>query len=165
MVTSNSEPVLLRIIVSRSDVARLLREIESIEENQRQYDLKTQSLTRAKNTGFYVTTYLRQVAEALSIDIDKSADRLKLANYLSAAKEKAPQIHMDFAVEPSAGLLESIVEWLRLNIDARVLLQTGVQPTIIAGCTLRTSNKFYDFSLRSHFTKAESLLQKEVRAL
>jgi F0F1-type ATP synthase delta subunit len=40
-----------------------------------------------------------------------------------------------------------------------------VQPTIIAGCTLRTSNKFYDFSLRSHFTKAESLLQKEVRAL
>lgn len=165
MVTSNSELVLPRIIVSRADVARLLREIESIDENQRQYDLKTQSPARAANAGFYVTTYLRHVAEALSIDVDKSADRQKLADYLRVAKEKAPQVHMDFAVEPSAGLLESIVEWLRLNIDARVLLQTGVQPTIIAGCTLRTSNKFYDFSSRSHFTKAESLLQKEVRAL
>lgn len=165
MATSSAELVLPRIIVSRSDISRLLRELESLEENQRQQDLKVKSSSRAKKVGFYVTAYLRQVAEGLSVDLDKSTERQKLADYLAATKEQAPQVHMDFAAEPSASLLETIADWLRVNVDSRTLLQTGVRPAIIAGCTLRTSNKFYDFSLRSHFTKAEDVLRKEVRAL
>jgi len=37
-----------------------------------------------------------------------------------------------------------------------------LQPTIAAGCIVRTTNKYFDFSLRQDFTDKRELLLKQI---
>ena len=67
-------------------------------------------------------------------------------------------IHISFAADPSAAFTDKIVAWFRENIHPFVLIQVGLQPTIAAGCVVRTANHSFDFSLRQHFTKQRQLL-------
>jgi hypothetical protein len=65
---------------------------------------------------------------------------------------------MSFATDPSSAFTAKIVTWLRASIAPNVLLEVGLQPTIAAGCIVRTTNKIFDLSLRQHFADAESVL-------
>jgi hypothetical protein len=38
--------------------------------------------------------------------------------------------------------------------------QVGLQPTIAAGCVVRTSNKVFDMSLKEHLTEQEQYLMQ-----
>jgi F0F1-type ATP synthase delta subunit len=46
-----------------------------------------------------------------------------------------------------------MIIWLRKEIDPRIIIHVGLQPTIAAGIVLRTPNKQFDFSLRRHLYK------------
>jgi hypothetical protein len=67
-------------------------------------------------------------------------------------------LHISFAAEPSTQALEKILIWFRTNIHAQALLQVGLQPTIAAGCVLRTNNKVFDMSLRENLSKQKPFL-------
>ena len=49
--------------------------------------------------------------------------------------------------------------WLRREIHPLVLMTVGLQPNIGAGCIVRTTNKYFDFSLRQDFANKRDLLQ------
>ena len=79
-------------------------------------------------------------------------------DFLKKVQEEAPAIHMSFAADPSSGFTAKIVGWLRANIHPLTLLQIGLQPTIAAGCVVRTTNHVFDLSLRSKFAAQQQLL-------
>ena len=54
--------------------------------------------------------------------------------------------------------------WLRREIHPVVLLTVGLQPSIGAGCIVRSTNKQFDFSLREDFLKKHDLLMAKIVA-
>src|SRR4029078_5958100 len=86
--------------------------------------------------------------------------RQKLADALQLLYERAPTLHVSFATEPSPKALERLVVWIRTNIHPQALVQVGLQPSIAAGCFLRTDNKTFDMSLRASMKKSEPILLK-----
>jgi F0F1-type ATP synthase delta subunit len=70
---------------------------------------------------------------------------------------------MSFASEPSAKSLGTLVDWLRTNIHPQVVVSVGIQPSIAAGCIVRTPNRQYDFSLRQSLDMKTEVFTSNLR--
>lgn len=145
-------PVLVFGIV---EVRRLKRELEALDEFIRQDRLRDPGKQAA-------LPRISRLLDALATDNNRNllqeADRQQLRGFLQTVEQSAPTIHISFASDPSSALSAKLVGWLRSNIHPAVLLQTGLQPTIAAGCVLRTANHSFDFSLRERFNEQKPLL-------
>jgi hypothetical protein len=142
-------------IISQMDVARILREINSLN------DFFVQTKARQSGTPMKlpkITMLIDQIARENNCNLLEEKDRQTLAAALDQILGKAPLMHISFAAEPSPKALEKILVWFRLNIHPYALLQVGLQPTIAAGCVLRTSNKVFDMSLREHLNQQQKFL-------
>ncbi len=92
-------------------------------------------------------------------------DRKRLLNFLMTVRAKAPIIHMSFSADPSPAFTQKLITWLRENVHPLVLLQVGLQPNIGAGCIVRTTNKYFDLSLRQHFANQQELLMVKLHGV
>ena len=101
---------------------------------------------------------LDALANNNNLNLLVEADRNKLKNFLKTVEAKAPVINVSFATDPSSAFTAKIVAWLRTNIHPYALLNLGLQPSIAAGCIVRTPNKSFDFSLRNRFHEQRKLL-------
>ncbi len=137
------------------EVRRLRRELEALEEFMRGAELRQPGSQAALPR---VSRLLDGLATDNNCNLLQGTDRATLANFLQEIEEHAPNIHMSFASDPSSAFTAKVVSWLRANIHPAVLLQIGLQPTIAAGCMVRTNNKQFDFSLREAFTTHKPLL-------
>ncbi len=137
-------------IVSPTDVARLAREIETLDSFFREQQIRTggnaQELPR-------MSKLLDQLAADNKLNILQENDRALIKQQLDELHKHAPVMHISFSVDPPGSYVQKIVDWLRSNIDKRVLVTVGLQPNIGAGCVVRTTNKLFDFSLREYFTE------------
>ena len=147
--------VLPATVTGLTDVTRLQRESETLDEYLRQASLRKGGHATELPK---IPVMLDDIATVNHLNLLQAADRQKLADFLQQLQTKAPVIHMSFAAEPSSEFTGKIVTWLRQNIHPMVLVQVGLQPSIAAGCTLRTTNKVFDFSLRQHFVQNRQLL-------
>jgi F0F1-type ATP synthase delta subunit len=144
-------------VVSQVDTARLIRELNSLE------DFFTAANARHAGTPMTpprLTRMLDALAKDNNCNLLDQAQRQKLVGQLDQVLKTAPLLQVSFATEPPPRILEQILVWLRSNIHPQTLLQVGLQPTIAAGCMLRTPNKVFDMSLRSHLREQESYLVK-----
>jgi len=142
-------------IASRVDVGRLLREVEQID------SFLKQAAIRQPGTPVKVPKTSRLLDDFVSgnkLNLLQDADRARVLSFLVMVKAKAPLLHMSFGVDPAPAFVMKLMTWLRTEIHPLVLLQVGLQPTIGAGCVVRTTNKYFDFSLREHFKKQRPLL-------
>ncbi len=146
-------------VVSLIDLGRLQRELAAVEVFLEQATARAagQSLSLPR-----LTHNLDATAQANKLNLLVDADRQKLATFLAKVRDKAPVMHISFASDPSAAFLQKIVSWFRTTIHPLVILQVGLQPTIAAGCVLRTSNKYFDLSLRRHFAANRKLLVEKI---
>lgn len=145
------------IVISQSDVARLRRELNGLN------DFFTSAKARQTGTAMQLpklTRILNQLAHENRINLLEEADRNKLAAALAELYDQAPSLHISFASEPSPKALETLVVWVRTNIHPHALIQIGLQPSVAAGCFLRTPNQVFDMSLRSTLKKSEPYLVK-----
>jgi len=149
-------------VTGLTDVTRLQRESETLDEYLRQAALRKggSSIELPK-----IPVMLDDVATANHLNLLQAADRKRLADFLQQLQTKVPVVHMSFASEPSTEFTSKIVTWLRQNIHPHMLVQVGLQPSIAAGCTLRTTNKVFDFSLRQHFMQNRQLLVDAIAKL
>lgn len=139
-------------VVSQVDIARLLREINGLD------DFFIGTAVRKSGTPMQspkLSKTLEQVVKDNNGNLLEEPSRKQLSSRLNEILGKAPMFHISFAAEPSPRALEKILSWLRENIHPQLLLQVGLQPTITAGCVLRTPNKFFDMSMRNHLHKQE----------
>jgi hypothetical protein len=151
-------PVLIFGIV---EVRRLRRELNSLEDFLGQAAIrepgKQAPLPR-------VSRLLDAIATDNKLQLLQTGDRQKLAIFLATVEQKAPSIHISFAIDPSSAFTAKLVTWLRSSIHPYTLLEVGLQPTIAAGCVVRTPNKVFDFSLRKKFADSRALLLASLEA-
>lgn len=155
-----TQPFLPISIVTKVDVGRLLREVSAID------DFLEQAAIRQPGTALKLPKTTRIIDEfvtANKVNLLTEAERKALIQFLTAIREKAPEIHMSFSTEPSAAFIQKLIDYLRQNIHPHILLQVGLQPTIGAGFMMRTTNKYYDFSLRTTLRAKHQILIDNLR--
>lgn len=133
-------------VVSRVDALRLSREVENISSQLDQAGLTAASEAKLP----HVSPVLEDMAHDNRLNLLHAEDRNRLHAFLLELKEDAPTIHMSFATLPPATFTAKLVEWLRSEIHPMLLLDVGLQPSIAAGCVIRTTNKYFDCSMRQH---------------
>jgi F0F1-type ATP synthase delta subunit len=155
------EPLKLpNTVISQADVARLIRELNGLN------DFFVGAKTRAAGSSMQlpkVSRLAEQLASNNGANLVNEADRQKLQSGLQKIYDSAPNLHISFAVEPSPRALEKILVWIRQNIHPQAMLQIGLQPAIAAGCMLRTTNKVFDMSLRTHLMKQSDYLARMIK--
>ena len=147
------------LIFGPLEVRRLARELEALEEYIEQSEIREPG----KQPALPKTSRLLDALAAnnnLNLLVDDSRKTLK--SFLAEIDQKAPVIHISFATDPSSAFTAKIVAWLRTNIHPYALLHLGLQPSIAAGCIVRTSNKSFDFSLRNRFYEQRALLLEAI---
>ncbi len=146
-------------VTSPVDVDRLIREVEAIDNALLQLGMRSGGsevqLPR-------ISHLMEQTVELNKLNLLQPADRELLAQFLGAIKKESPIVHISFSADPAPAFIEKLVIWLRREIHPVVLLTVGLQPTIGAGCILRTTNKYFDLSLRQDFLKKRQLLQESL---
>lgn len=152
--------VLPAIVTGPVEIRRLLREIEALEEYMVQANRRApgQQIPLPK-----VSRVLDALASNNSMNLFQASDRIKLTEFLKDVQGKAPSIHISFASDPSSAFTVKMVTWLRANIHPYALLRLGLQPTLAAGCMVRTTNKVFDFSLRNRLKEQYPLLAAAIR--
>ncbi len=160
MATHNKDQLTLPDrLISSVDLARLIRELEALDESLRQTALRKAgeptNLARSSQT-------LEELARLNGLQISDETQRQQMIGLLTALLEHAPRIRMGLATEPTATFTKKITTWLRTNVNPLILLEIGLQPSIAAGCTIRTNNKIFDMSLRNHFVEQRGLLVQKI---
>jgi hypothetical protein len=161
MAHDPSKMVLPVMVATPTDVGRLERELDMIDDALLQLgvrkgggEVKTPRTSRLMD----------QLLEHNHLTLLHEPDRKALKDFLAETKAKAPVIHMSFSADPSVQFTEKLMTWLRKEIHPSLLLTVGLQPTIGAGCIVRTTNKQFDFSLREDFLKKRDLLLSQLAA-
>lgn len=149
------------LVISPSDVSRLTRELEGLSDYLHQAGLrKGGDAIKLPRT----SRMLDELASANDLNLLKAEDRENARTFLDHIAKSSPVATISFAAEPSSAFLAKVVTWLRQNIHKSLLLRVGLQPTIAAGFTLRTTNKHFDFSLRKHFDEQKPMLIEKLRS-
>lgn len=147
------------LVMSPVDVARLRRELTALD------DFLNQERIRAPGAAMHLPRTSRLFEEFASLNHLNwlnSEDRNRAAQFLDYLKEKGVSIHISFASDPSAAFMKQLLTWLRGNIHPQLLVRVGLQPTLAAGCIVRTKNRVFDFSLRQRFYDNKPLLIKQL---
>ncbi len=145
-------------IVSPTDIARLTREIEGIDNFFRDQKIRAGGETNAMPR---LSKLMDQLANENMINLLVENDRNKILTILEQLHKSAPILHISFSVDPPGAYVQKVVSWLRQNIHQYALVTVGLQPNIGAGCVVRTTNKMFDFSLREFFAeKREFFVEK-----
>lgn len=152
--------VLPLLVVGPADVRRLMLEMERLEEflQRASLNLKDGEAKLPKTSRI-----LDSMVELNEADLLKPDDREGIRAFLTSLTQHAPVVHISFAAEPSAAFIGKIVEWMRLNIAHYLLVQVGLQPSIAAGCVLRTTNKLFDMSLRQYLRSNRGILLESLQ--
>lgn len=146
-------------IAGSSDLAKTQRELEKVDDflYQTKIRMPGRSVTLPKSSKM-----LDDLAEINGASLLEETDRKKLLEALEKLSESPPIIHISFASEPSSSFLEKIVSWSRENIHQYLLVNVGLQPSVIVGCEVRTTNKVFDMSLRNKFEQMHDVLVKKL---
>jgi len=163
------QPFKLPVFIgSPADLGRLARQLESLDEAWLQHGLRRQSQPPKPPrppklpTSPQASQLLDQTAKLNNLNLSRQADRQRLERFLADTKAQAPVLGVSFSAEPTAAFMEKLVSWLRQQIHPQVLVTVGLQPTLGVGCVVRSTNKYFDFSLRQAFTKNKQLLVDEI---
>jgi F0F1-type ATP synthase delta subunit len=149
------EPQLPILVFGVVEVRRLKREMEALDEFMRQSAIREPGKQVALPR---VSRVLDALAGDNGRNLLQQSDRQELMQFLVAIEQHAPTIHMSFASDPSSAFVAQMVTWLRTNIHPQILLQIGLQPTIAAGCVVRTPSKYFDLSLRQNLSQQRAKL-------
>lgn len=141
------------------EVRRLQRELELLEEYVHQAAIREKGTQPPLPK---TSRLLDALASNNNLNLLVAEDRERLKHFLIEVDRSAPIIHVSFAADPSSAFTAKIVAWLRTSIHPYALLQLGLQPSIAAGCIVRTRNKAFDFSLRNRFYEQRDLLLKAI---
>ncbi len=148
-------------IVSQGDLHRVKRELRSLDDYIKQAQLRQPGtpLERLPKT----SRSLNDLATLNKLNLLSEEDREKTGTFLDQLIDHGPVVNVSFATDPSSAFMVKLTAWFRENIDPLIMVNVGLEPTIAAGCIVRTDNKLHDFSLRRHFSAQRPLLLSKIR--
>ncbi len=161
MTKITDQLVLTNAVISKGDIGKCLREVEKINEYFHQEGLRGSKDRPLPTLG----RVLESVAVANNLNLIHAEDRETLKHFLTRLKVKAPTVFMSFPSEASDDFIAKLLDWFRAEVHPYTIINVGLQPELAAGCTLRTTNKFYDFSFRNRFEQSKQKLMAALEAL
>lgn len=149
-------------VVGPIDLGRLIREVEAVDNYMLQQELRNEGgATQLPK----LSHLLDKTVDVNHVDLRSPAERKELLKFVELIREQAPVLHMSFSADPSPLFTEKVLSWLRKEIHPLVLLTVGLQPNLGAGCIVRTTNKYFDFSLRQDLMRKSDILAASLREL
>ena len=161
VVSGQKQMVLPVQILTQADVSRLNRELDAIETFFSEAAIKGATTKSVPQTSQLLTVLCNEN----SLNLLKVEDRRSATAFLQMLRAKAPIVHASFATDPKPDFLMKLMIWFRKEAHPYVLFKVGLQPSIAAGCVLRTDNKYYDLSFKEHFRKSKEKLPAALRAI
>ena len=161
---SRSDLALPSSLATRSDLQRVIAEIERIDNSLNSAQIHEQIGHPADDS----LTTSRQLADFLQIndiDIKNGEDRSRLLHDARHLKIAAPVVHVTFATSADNDELTKIIDWVRQSVHPMAVLAVGLQPSLIGGVYIRTTNKVFDFSARSQLANGRHIIKRELEAL
>ena len=151
-------------VVSHRDLSRLVSDVERLD-NER-----TAAMVRAKagapeQPGLPPSGPLSDFLAANQLSVESPQDCSQLLRELRLLKDKAPVLHLTFASPADQDSLQQLAQWARASVHPQAILAVGVQPALIAGVYVRTTNQVRDLSARAHLSASRSVLVKDLEAL
>ena len=136
-------------LVTRADLARLIREVEAVDTNLESQKVKAKDRDHVDYHLPTMSSGLHDFLELNKVTITKDRERMAIKERLTKLKDSAPVVHMTFAVAADTEVLQKLVDWLRTNAHPQSLISVGLQPGLVGGVYVRTPNHVHDFSMRS----------------
>lgn len=163
-VKDYSEFVLPSTIVSKVDVSRLVREFEAVD------NALTTTSVRKKAGGQSgevpaMSPQLTAFLDVNSVDLTDTKARSAYIKQLRLLKDKVRVVSMTFAVVADPESLQQLTAWLRESIHPQAVIDARLQPALVAGVYLRTTNHVYDLSVRNALKAKRGELEKELGAV
>jgi F0F1-type ATP synthase delta subunit len=151
-------------LVGRSDLSRLLRELEALDN-----ELESQKArSHGKTDGYHIPNMSRALNDFLEInkiDIANDHVRMDIRSQMRKLKDHAPVVHMTFATETDPESMQKIVDWIRKELHPQALISVGLQPSLVGGVYIRTPNHVHDLSIRAHMRDSREVIVKALDAL
>jgi hypothetical protein len=143
------------LVSSPSDIGRLTRELEALNEALMQLELRQpgQEVKLPKTS-----LLLDKITAQNELNLLHKEERQRLLKFLQTVRKQAPLLHISFNADPTAGFMEKLVAWLRKEIHPHVLVTIGLQPNLGVGCIVRSGSRQFDFSLRQNFARKRDVL-------
>ena len=157
--------VLPQNLVSKLDVAHLVRDAERVDNQLTEAEARAKSGVQGEQQSPSYSEQLTTFLQQNELSFDNSHIRSEIIKELRQLKDKVPAIHMTFSSEADRESLESVTKWLRDSVHPQAVIDDGVQPSLVAGVYVRTPNHVHDLSLRSKLKASRDLLAKELEAI
>jgi F0F1-type ATP synthase delta subunit len=144
---------------TKQDITHVHRELRVF------IDLVMQSVMRHESPIKYppISKTLRTLAKENQIDLTNESASKKLLDQLEQLKETAPNVHVTFSSEPNDEFLQKLVSWFRKEIDPRIVISVGLQPSMAGGVIVRTPSHQFDLSLRKYLKNNETKLREALK--
>lgn len=155
--------VLPASVVSRLDVSKLVSEMEQVDSELTSAAVRSKA-GASEQPKPVLSDKLSEFLQKNELNLDDSRDRSDLIKQIRKLKDTVPVIHMTFAVAADRDSLQKLTQWLRDSIHPQAVIAVGLQPALVGGVYLRTTNRIHDFSLRAKVEQGHDLLLKELEA-
>lgn len=162
-VTPYTDFVLPQNLVSKLDVAHLVRDAERVDNQLTEASVREKTGAEHGESPSY-SDQLSAFLEANHLSFEDSTVRTHIIQELRQLKDKVPIIHMTFSSEADRESLETLAKWLRDSVHPQAVIEDGLQPSLVAGVYLRTPNHVHDLSMRAMLRNSRELLAKELEA-
>lgn len=148
-------------LVSTTELFRVNKELGSLNTTLHQDHLKQPEHKPALPK---LSAILEELAKLNDCDLLDETERASLQTLLEELSKNPVVVNISFSADPSPKFLSKIVQWFREQSGHPVLLHVGLQPSIAAGCIIRTANKYFDLSLRQTLLKNQTQLADLIRS-
>ncbi|HSX05985.1 MAG TPA: hypothetical protein VLF69_05945 [Candidatus Saccharimonadales bacterium] len=152
-------------LITRADLARLIREVESLDNELEAQKARNQATGK---TGYKMSNISRGLSDFVELNkLDLSSDhtRMHLREQMKALKDHAPIVHMTFSIEADPASLQYLVAYMRTELHPQTLLSVGLQPSIVGGVYMRTPNHVHDFTVRARMAASRGVIAADIEQL
>lgn len=86
-----------------------------------------------------------------NVALDSNPAIKEFFNKIKESIKSMPGAAITMAVEPDEKILKAISDWFLLNLEQQILIETIVDPELIAGAAVDYKGKHFDASIKSVF--------------
>lgn len=151
-------------IIRKRDVSSLVSEAERIDNAMTTNEVH-QKIKTGISPEIIMSNQMIDFLQINKIEFGDSKQRDNLISSLRIVKDKLPIVHATFASNVEGEVLEQLVSWLRDSVHPFTVISVGVQPSLIGGVYLRTSNRVYDFSIKAQLAGCRDTIVKDLEAM
>lgn len=151
-------------VVTMRDLARLVEEAEELDN-----ELTTATVRAHVSQGVVeqpiMTAAFGDFLTENHLEFNESKARTQLVKQLRSLKDDVPVVHMTFAVPADSESLQQLAAWVRQSVHRQAVIEIGLQPSLVAGVYVRTTNRIHDLSMRTALKGKRSILLQDLEAL